>query len=169
MNHNIDFTRYKVFGWVVHQKHLASGARYIIELPEDLNSKTLGNITLFTKGRITGERRGGGAPVADRVAGVHNMDRDFIPSGVFDFVAQEDSEFWCFNHKVNKGSLPNVRPFFLRSGESTTLFMGTKLLLCAGEFSVGTCTFSTASAVDVVSDDLTVTANEDCHGFIFLE
>jgi hypothetical protein len=97
------------------------------------------------------------------------MDRDFIPAGTFDFVAQEDSEFWCFSHKVNKDSLPNVRPFFLRANESTDLFVGTKLLLCNGTLNAGTQTFGPGSALDVSTEDLNATANEDCHGFIFLE
>lgn len=169
MNFNIDFVRHKVFGWVVHHKRISAGSGYTITLTENASSETLGNITLFTKGRITGERRGGGAPVADRVAGVHNMNRDFIPEGTFDFVAQEDSEFWCFNHGVNKGSLPNVRLFLLKENESAELFVGTKLLLCNGAMSAGAQTFGSGSALDVVTEDLTVTASEDCHGFIFLE
>jgi hypothetical protein len=161
------FTRYSAFGWVVHHKEIPAGEPYVVNLTGDTDGPGLGNITVVTKGRITGVNRATGAAVIDRVPGYTNKDRTGLLAGIYDFTAQENSEWWCINQKTNKDRLPNVDIFSASMGQVVELPVGTKLLLCQGSLSVGDTQYDAPKAFQVSSQQTVFVAGEQCYGFIF--
>lgn len=169
MRADFNFERHKAFGWVVHRKVLAAGEKYSVTVTEDIPDGKTGNITLWTKGRITGSDRSGVQQPTDRVPGFCSLSRQFVPAGSYDYVAAEPSEWWCINHRANRNSLPDVKPFSVRIGEVKAFPAGAKILLCAGSVSFGGVQYDAPAAFEISSEQVTFVAGEDCHGFIFAE
>lgn len=169
MSASIAFTRYSAFGWVVHHKKIAAGEPYAVNLMQDTDGAGLGNITLVTKGRITGVNRSTGASVPDRVPGYTNKDRTGLVAGVYDFTAQQDSEWWCINQKTNKNRLPTVDVFSAAVGQVVELPVGAKLLVCEGSLSVGDVQYDAPQTFQVASAQTVFVAGEQCYGFVFKE
>lgn len=167
MSARITFTRHSAFGWVVHRKVIAANEPYSITLSADTDGPGLGNITVVTKGRITGVNRATGAAVIERVPGYTNKDRTGLLAGVYDFTAQEDSEWWCINQRINGGSLPDVDIFSASVGQVIELPAGTKLLLCQGSLSVGDTQYDAPQTFQVNSQQTVFVAGEQCYGFLF--
>jgi hypothetical protein len=169
MNLNIQFTRHTAFGYVVHCKKISSGYSYAATLTSDTDGPGLGNITLVTKGLITGVNRDSGESVVNRVPGYTNHGRTGMLAGIYDFTAQEDSEWWCINQRINKNRLPDVEIFTASTGEVIELTPGTKLLLCQGSMSTGDAEYTSPKALYVRNQQNTFVAGEQCYGFIFKE
>jgi hypothetical protein len=169
MSTAIGFTRYSVFGWVVHHKKIPAGEMYTINLTSNTDGPGLGNITIITKGQITGVNRATGTPVPTRVPGYSNKYRTGLLAGTYDFTALESSEWWCINQKVNKNQMPDVDIFVAAQGQAVELPVGTKLLLCEGKMSVGDSQYGASKAFQVSSQQTMFVADEQCYGFIFKE
>lgn len=169
MSVTVGFSRYKTFGWVVHRKVIAADESYSVTLTANTDGPGLGNITLVTKGRITGVNRATSEPVIDRVPGYTNKDRTGLLAGIYDFTAQENSEWWCINQKTNKDRLPDVEIFAASVGQVVELPVGTKLLLCQGSMSIGDAQYDAPQALVVSSHQTVLVAGEQCYGFIFKE
>lgn len=169
MSETTSFTRYSAFGWVVHHKEIPAGEPYVVNLTKDTDGPGLGNITVITKGRITGVNRSTGASVPERIPGYTNKDRASLLAGIYDFTAQENSEWWCINQRINGDRLPNVEIFSAAVGQVIELPAGTKLLLCEGGLSVGENQYDAPQAFQVSSEQTVFVAGEQCYGFIFKE
>jgi hypothetical protein len=169
MSNQFNYERHKAFGWVIHRKVLAAGERYSISVTEDTDGTQIGNITLWTAGRIEGIDRAGGVTIAPRVPGYTNLNRGAAPAGSYDYVAVEDSEWWCINHTANRNQLPKVQVFTAAVGELKNLPVGTKLLLCAGSVSFGETQYDAPAAFEISSEQATFVAGEQCYGFVFEE
>lgn len=169
MSAAFEFERHKAFGWVVHRKRLSAGETYSVTVTENMTGDKTGNITLWTKGRITGTDRSGAQQVPDRVPGMCSLSRTFAPAGTYDYVAAEDSEWWCFNYTANRNSLPNVEAFSISIGEVASFPVGTKLLLCEGSVSFGDTQYDAPAAFEISSEQATFVAGQQCYGFIVAE
>lgn len=169
MSASVGFTRHTAFGWVVHHKVVSAGGSYAIHLTGDTDGPGLGNITLVTRGLITGANRATGSPVIDRSPGYTNKDRTGLLAGTYDFCAQEDSEWWCINQRTNRGRLPDVDIFSASMGQVIEMPAGTKLLLCEGSLSVGGEHYDAPKAFQVTSQQTVFVAGEQCYGFVFKE
>lgn len=169
MSTTAEFTRHIAFGWVVHHKVIAAGESYVVNLTTTTDHTGLGNITVVTKGLITGSSRATGAAVQDRVPGYTNRGRTEMLAGIYDFTAQQDSEWWCINQKTNKNRLPDVDIFSASVGQVVELPAGTKLMLCEGSLSVGDAQYDAPQAFQVGSQQTVFVAGEQCYGFIFKE
>jgi hypothetical protein len=167
MNTGIGFTRHAAFGWVVHRKVIPAGNSYSVNLTSDTDGLGLGNITVVTKGLITGVNRASGQAVMDRAPGYSNKDRVGLLAGTYDFTAQEPSEWWCINQKTNKGRTPNIDVFCASAGEVVQISFGTKLFLCQGSLSIGDVRHDAPQAFQVESQQAVFVADEQCYGFIF--
>lgn len=167
MSADITFTRHSAFGWVVHRKVIAANESYSVRLTADTDGPGLGNITLVTKGLITGVNRATAAAVPDRVPGYTNKDRTGLLAGTYDFTAQQASEWWCINQRINKNHLPQVDIFSASAGQTVGLSVGTKLLLCEGRLSVGQAQYTAPQALVVDSQQTVFVAGEQCYGFLF--
>jgi hypothetical protein len=169
MSTQFNYERHKAFGWVVHRKALAAGERYSITVTADTAGAQIGNITLWTKGRIEGTDRSGQVQIAPRVPGYNNLNRGIAPAGSYDYVATEPSEWWCINYVANRNTLPSVEIFSAAAGEVKALPVGTKLLLCVGSVSFGETQHDAPAAFEISSQQATFVAGEQCYGFIFAE
>ena len=167
MSADITFTRYSAFGWVVHRKVIATSGSYSVKLTADTDGPGLGNITLVTKGLITGVNRATGAAVLDRAPGYTNKDRTGLLAGMYDFTAQQPSEWWCINQRINKSRLPQVDVFSASAGQTVELPAGTKLLLCEGRLFVGETEYNAPQAFQVTSRQTVFVAGAQCYGFVF--
>lgn len=169
MKNQFSYERHNAFGWVVHRKLLAQGENYSVTVTEDTEGSRIGNITLWTKGRIEGTDRSGQVQVTPRVPGYSNLNRGLVLAGTYDYVATEPSEWWCINYIANRRRLPQVHIFSAASGEVYALPVGTKLLLCAGSVSFGETQYDAPAAFEVSSEQVTFVAGEYSYGFIFEE
>jgi hypothetical protein len=169
MRNQFNYDRHKAFGWVVHRKVLAAGERYTINVTDDTDGSQIGNITLWTKGRIDGVDRSGQVQILPRVPGYNNINRGPAPAGVYDYVAIEPSEWWCFNYTANRNSLPSVDAFSIAAGEVKVLPVGTKLLLCEGSVSFGEIQYDAPAAFEISSEQAAFVAGQQCYGFIVAE
>lgn len=167
MSAGIAFTRYSVFGWVVHHKVIAANEVYSVTITADTDGSGLGNITLVTKGLITGVNRATAAPVLDRAAAYTNKDRTGLLAGTYDFTAQQPSEWWCINQRINGNRLPQVDIFSAAMGQILEFPAGTKLFLCEGSLSIGDVEYNAPKAFQVSSQQTVFVAGEQCYGFIF--
>lgn len=133
---NFEFQRKYIFGWVVHVKTLQAGDTYAVKVTGDGNvpSNKTGNITLWTKGLITGVNSSTGDITLPRTKGYFSLDRDAIPSGEFKFTAEEDSEWVCVNYIANRKTLPNLRVIRCDSS-SVVIPAGSNILFCDDGFS----------------------------------
>lgn len=161
-----DYVRHSVFGWVIHQKMVAAGEGYRADVPVAVEARDSGNITLWTKGCIRGTRPDGSA-TEPRVPGSFNQDRGIFEPGEYQFVAQEDSEWWCINWIANRRSLPEVRAVRLAVGEMLELKPGDRLLICAGQAELDHHTFGPASALSIGSSERTLVATQPTYGMLF--
>lgn len=169
MTSTVGFTRHVAFGWIVHHKVISAGDSYVVNLTGDTDGSGLGNITLVTKGLITGVNRATGAALPDRVPGYSNKDRIGFRTGIYDFTVQQDAEWWCINQRTNKDILPKTDIFSASMGQVFELPVGTKLLLCEGSLSVGDAQYDAPQAFEVSSQQTVFVAGEQCYGFIFKE
>jgi hypothetical protein len=166
---NFSYSRHKAFGWVVHQKRLAAGETYKARVPATTPQNLSGNITLWTMGRITGVRAEDGFVTPERTPGYYSEDRQEIPAGTYEYTAQEDSEWWCFNWVANRHSLPKVQPLRFAQGQSAEFPVGAKLLLCRGALAFGGSQVGHVQAIKIESGTTVITATQDSYGFIIEE
>jgi hypothetical protein len=96
------------FGWRVVKLSLPAGHSYGVLAGADRPRSSVGTITLFTKGRITGTNLTTGEQLSDRLPGLMSNTLDAIKSGRYVLTAAEDSEWWCLDERVNGGLLPGV-------------------------------------------------------------
>lgn len=78
----------------------------------------------------------------------------------------EAAEVFCLSPMVNS-PLPTTSYFKLLQGETTTLPLGTKLFLCAGELQTPDTTLVGPRQISVSSGDVSVTASTNCYGLLF--
>ena len=82
----------------------------------------------------------------------------------------EAAEVFCVSPMANQSNTPSVPVtsyFKLLQGETTTLPLGTKLFLCAGELQTPDTTLVGPRQVSVSSGDVSVTATTNCYGLLF--
>jgi len=169
MSASFTVTNHTAFGWNVSRCHLAEGNKYTVTVTADILKSQVQNITLFTKGSVEGTNKDGVTAllVPVRTAGYTNLNIPVVPAGVYEFVAHEESEWWCIDYIHNRKELPDATVFSLAAGDTTVLPVGTKFVLCAGTVLVGGVQYSAPNAFDLISEDLVLEAKEQCYGFAF--
>lgn len=85
----------------------------------------------------------------------------------YDITVNEDSAHLCLSTATNPNGLPQLEKFYLAAGETTVLPVGTKLYLGTGPLEVGDTVIPGMRQVRVASEEKTVRAVADCHGWIF--
>jgi hypothetical protein len=127
---NFDFEKINIFGWLIHLKKLKAGESYTVKVSGNLvvPSTSSGNITLWTKGRITGINIKTKESTRERIPGVFSLDTLNIPCGDFLFTAEEDSEWLCINYIANRKKLPKVE---IKRGNTISILADSKILVCS--------------------------------------
>lgn len=168
MNPAFNFDRLNAFGWIIHRKVLHKGDSYLARVSQDLKPAEADNITLWTKGEITGQTLDGARSVEPRLPG--RFSRDYthtVLAGEYIFTAMEDSEWWCINWTINRKKLPTVSPFRLPSQATAMLTVGQSLLLCSGTLVTSGGTIGAGSEVSIKTKDAPVLAQTNCYGLFF--
>lgn len=160
-------SRFKAFGWILHRKVLAAGDRFSVKVDTEYLPANGNNISLWTKGRVTGINNVTGLPTAERLPGDTILTLPIVPVSDSHFVAEVDSEFWCINYVINRNRLPEVELFCIKVDETHVWPKDTMLMFCAGKFLANEAQYDTPMSVIVESELLTVTAVEDVYGFVF--
>lgn len=192
MMNNNGFKIHRVFGTIVHQKNFSAGEIFSFPVGESfaltdarvsdnkvlyyLHTGTSGatslsehstDRTLHVKGVITGVQEDGSPLPVRRVPDASTMSVTILPPGTY--TAEEDAEWWCINAETNRLNkrAKKTQFFFLKSGASTTLALGTKLLVCGGDLQIDGTVFGSGKAVELVTAPKTAAALSDCYGFLF--
>lgn len=93
-----------------------------------------------------------------------------LQKGMQRFAVVEDSEYICFSPRVNQRRnppIPELEYFSLEKGKSVVLSQGTKLYLLDGVLNVAGRNIPSMRQINLASSSQTLTAIEDCLGYIF--
>lgn len=166
----LNTTRYSFFDWVIHRITFNAGDYFNVTYTDDTPRAQTGNITLHTKGTLTVERQGGNSfDILPRVPGMFSQELRDAPGGVYTLSAQNNAEWWCINYLSNRKQLPKVAPFRLLSGNSISLPVPTKLMVCSGSYLVNNNPATAPACYDVQANSAMLTAETDCYGLYLLE
>ncbi len=160
-------TTHKAFGWVVHKCSVDTGEQFKIVSKREAATNRLSAKTIYTKGRITGVYTDNPSVKAlDRTPGFNTYDLpNPLPALSLLMTVEEPSEWWCVSLPSNK-TLPEVTFLKLNIGESYSFADGSLVLICEGEVTDGTTTYTGPKTVDP-SGAKTLTAVKDTYGIIF--
>lgn len=80
-----------------------------------------------------------------------------------------NTTIWCLCGENNRDYVPEVEKWFLASGESTSIPVGTKLFFCQGDITInGNTTINSPTEIVVKTANTTATATEDSYAIKFL-
>lgn len=162
------FTRYNMFGWDVFKRTIPSGDIYQTTINASIPFASTGLQTLWVKGLISGVNTTTGEVTPSRVPGYFTDTAKVIPSGVYEFIAQEDAEWWCLPAHVNDNDAPVLTPVVIKEGESFTVPANSLVVFVAGSFIVDMEIFDTLPVpFELTENEMTVVALEDTYGLIF--
>ena len=162
--------KYAFFNWVIINAKVPKDETFKVIYAKDTTRAETGNLTLYTKGLMTGVKDSDPSfIIVDRAPGLYSQDLKDVPAGIYFFTAREPSEWWCISHTTNGNKLPNVPIFRLNSGETQVLPLRTKLFICEGTYTInGTAATSPISyEVSLAPADIIATTN--CYGFYLLD
>jgi hypothetical protein len=163
-----NFRKYKVFGWTLYRKTLPAGHGYTAINSAETTHSESDNVTLWTKGRITGVNTATQAPVTTRIPGLFSKNLAAYPAGKFAFKAEEDSEWWCFSYTASRRKEPtSLDAMTLEVGEQHEFPIGSRFLVCGGEVTSPSGTFGPGQAAYVQSAPITVTASQRTFFLLF--
>jgi hypothetical protein len=158
---------HKAFGWVLSHCIVNTGEQFKLISKRETPLNRLSARTIYTKGRITGVHTNNPSIKSlDRNAGFCTNDLpNPLPALDLTMTAEEPSEWWCISLPSNK-TLPEVTFLKLNTGESYSFADGSLVLICEGEVTDGTTTYTGPKTVDP-SGAKTLTAVKDTYGIIF--
>lgn len=147
----------KAFGWIVHRHILPVGYELITKATKPVPRSLSPNLTLYVKG-LANFTHEDGTVFEDRVPGMYSGDRPDTPAGVMTHKVIDELEYWCFNWHANRGALPELEVFRLKTGDLLSV-NNRKVILCCG--TLGTYESGTA----FVHDKQDLIAEDICYGF----
>lgn len=107
----------EAFGWKLVKMALPQGHSYGLIVGADRDRSSVGTVTLFTKGRITGVNTSTGEALDERVPGVLSTSLGPLKAGKRVLTAEEDSEWWCLDSRVNSAALPGIALVHATAGQ----------------------------------------------------
>jgi hypothetical protein len=156
------------FGWRIDKLNVEKGEVYNTGILKDTAKEDIVDISLYTKGIISGVHSNNTTKVKTRTIGFFNSDLpEILPKGVIQFTVQEDAEWFCINYGLNSRKLPNVNRFQLKRDESKELLVGTKLFICSGKCVLDNTIYEAQSTIEVLDSPKTITASSDVLAFEF--
>lgn len=166
MKPTFKYIRYRVFGWLVHQKKLEINETFTASVTALVARNKVDNITLWTKGliRIFDDK---GEFYIDRVPGTFSPDLPDPKVGSYTAKAIEASEWWCVNHAINKRKFPKISPARIIANGSLALKRGQGLLVCSGEALIGNNKLIPGGQVVARTKDAVVSSTMGFYGLIF--
>lgn len=155
------------FGWKLSRVTATAGEQFKVVVPVDTERNKLSPYTLFSSGRITGQRDKQFAAF-DRVPGFANDTLpEIVAAGHYEYLVEQDAEWWCFESRHNENLPLMLSPVRVKAGESFALAQGAKLLLCSGSASVADRAHGAGTAITVASTGTVLVAQSDVLGLLF--
>jgi hypothetical protein len=162
------FKRYDSFGWDIFQKSLPTGEEYQTTIEAQTTFTDVGLTTLWVKGLITGRNVTTGVVSPLRVAGSFTDQSKVIPAGVYEYLVEEATEWWCLPTHMNGGEAPTLTSVVINAGESRTFDVGTLLFMVSGSFQIDGTTYGEEPVpIELVNSSLTISAVTDSYGLLF--
>lgn len=169
-NLNATLVPFAVHGWKILRRKMRAGQTYSVDVAKDTTDPlTTDNIALWVAGRVRAQTTAQGITPPDRVPGFFTLERSLVPAGTHSFTVLEDTEWWCFTRQLNNDRLPLVQAIRLDAGQSAQFSVGSKFVVCFGEYSVNGTPGNGLGVYSVSSDQATLTAITPTYGFKFLE
>jgi hypothetical protein len=164
------FTKYNFFSWIITLASVLKDETFKVVYAEDTTRAETGNLTLYTKGLMTGIKDNDPSySIVDRVPGIYSQNLKDVPAGTYYFTASDYSEWWCINYTLNGNKLPNVSVFRLNTNETIVVPIGTKLFICEGEHTVNATAATAPMSYEVSFAPATIIATTNCYGFYLLD
>lgn len=157
----------RVFGWVAYHIKLAAGKTYRVFSDEEIPRSEFGNIVFWTKGALSLFHIDTTTQLRDRRAGDLSTEFDNPVKGTVEFTALQDSEWWCFQHNINKYLVPNVQKVVLPANSTLSLPLNTKLFLCEGSAKLNGVDIVGPKAINVNKAQATLESTTDIYGLYF--
>jgi hypothetical protein len=96
-------------GWKVAHMALPMGASYHAIVTGNRTRAEVGYVSAWIAGCIVGRNLTTGETLAERAVGVLSSDLPPMSVGRLEFTATEDTEWLCFDGKLNDGWVPELR------------------------------------------------------------
>jgi hypothetical protein len=168
MNAINEFKRYNSFGWDIFKKYLPTGEEYQTTVDTQITFADVGITTLWVKGLITGLNVTTGVVTPPRVAGSFTDPSRVIPVGVYEYLVEEATEWWCLPTYANGGESPALTSVVIKAGDSRTFDVGTLLFMVSGSFSIDGITYGDEPLpIELQNSSLTISAVTDSYGLLF--
>lgn len=88
--------------------------------------------------------------------------------GTLTFDTQGTTTIWCLCAENNNNWMPYVDKWFVASGETVSLPVGTKLFFCKGSITIDGVTYTDPIQLHAKTTAMSATTNEDSFGILFL-
>lgn len=108
-----------VGGWAAAHLHLPAGAKYFTISTGNRTREEIGYHTVWTKGRIEGLNLTTGERLQPRKPWTLSSELPPLSIGRVELTAVEDSEWLCFDGKINGGKTPNMKVVLGQPGAIT--------------------------------------------------
>lgn len=157
----------RVFGWVAYNIKLAAGKTYRVFSEQEIPRSESGNIVFWTKGILSLFHIETATQLRERKAGDLNTEFGNPVQGTVELTALEDTEWWCFQHDVNKYLVPTVQKVILPANSTLSLPLNTKLFLCEGSAKLNGVDIVGPKAINVNKAQATLESTTDIYGLYF--
>lgn len=165
----IQQTPYRAFGYIVLKNVFADGTHIVADWPQNRqwwNMTTMGSMVNIS---LDAASTPPNLSIPDVVVGDVSTVDDFAQtSGTASYDIVGETHLWCISDDNNNGYLPDSEKWFLASGQSATLPVGTKLFFCQGSLTIDGETKTNPTQIHIKTSETSVTANEDCFGITFV-
>ena len=98
----------EIAGWRAMHMSLPTGAAYYSIVTGSRSRKDIGYAAVWIRGRVEGRNLTTGLPLATRTPWLVSTDLPPLSVGRLEFAALEDSEWLCFDAKLNGGLVPEL-------------------------------------------------------------
>lgn len=159
--------RHAAHGWTITRVSMPTGERYNLIATQTANHSELPITAFYTRGRVAVRNLTTGDAVSARTPGVLTQQLGVMNAGTHEFLAELDSEWWCFDKRLNAGQLPQLQVMTIPHGASAQLATDTRALLCAGTVTVDGGNRLEPGATLLANAPLTLQARGDALLLIF--
>lgn len=160
---------YKAFGYIILHTVFADGSHIVADWPQNRkwwNMTTKGSMTNMS---LDANSNPPNASLPDVKAGdVADSTYLSLSYGTASYDIVGETHLWCVSDDNNNGILPDVEKWFLASGQTVNLPVGTKLFMCQGNLTINGIEKSRPTQIHAKNNEISVTANEDSFGMNFV-
>jgi hypothetical protein len=164
----LTYKPHRAFDWVVCKVECPSGHTFRAEVTQSGPRSNSANFTLHSAGVLNAKCLTDDLPmITHRLPGMSTLDLNPLRAGTFEFLAEQDSTWWCINFKSSNSSLPNIAPVVIESNTSRTFHIGSRLFLGEGEATLNGNTLEFPISLRANTQNIEITCTANTYGFLF--